>query len=367
MNKNSLSYLKIILLILSFIIIPSKMVKAEDYTLKSGKSAKGSYNETDYNYYMIKPSKSGYLAITSKTSNGSALQIDICNESKEVIASDINIKNKATVLHKAKKGSTYYLRIKGNQGATYSISYKIQTIETLTYAKKYNYTFTNASFHNQDNAIILKLKANRSGILHFMCNSNDKVIVKYLDSKKKVISMSSILEKNTLTGIGIQNKKIYYIKLWKPEDTIVGTTTISNIKYQIDEVDFSSNKSRSKAKSLSKGKYVNTLVPAGESTTTWYKVKLNKKQKLSITVESHMLQNNGKCIQLYICNGKGKKLNKDAVIIDDEASSKYKNKKYIMVYPRKKITTGALPVGTYYIKVESKTKTSSGSYKIKWK
>lgn len=367
MNKNSFNYLKILLFILLFIMIPIKTVKAQDYTLKSGKSAKGSYNETDYNYYKITPSKSGYLAITSKTSNGSTLQIDICNAEKEVIASDIHIKNKKTVLHKAKKGSIYYLRIKGNQGATYSISYKVQAIENLVYAKKYNYTFTNASFHNQDNAIILKLKANRSGILHFMCNSDGKVIVKYLNSKKRVISMSSILEKNSLTGIGIRNKKIYYIKLWKPEDTIAGTTTFSNIKYQIDEVASSSNKSRSKAKNLSKGKYVNTLVPAGESTTTWYKVKLNKKQKLSITVESHMLQNNGKCIQLYICNRKGKILNQDAVIIDDEASAKYKNKKYIMVYPRKKITTGALPAGTYYIKVESKTKTSSGSYKIKWK
>lgn len=367
MNRNSLSYLKIVLFILAFIMIPSKIAKAQDYTLKSGKSVKGYYNETDYNYYMITPSKSGYLAITAKTSNGSALQIDICNENKEVVASDISIKNKSTILHKAKKGSTYYLKIKGSEGATYSISYKIQTIETLTYAKKYNYIFTNASFHNQDNAIILKLKANRSGILHFMCDSNDKVIVKYLNSKKRVISASSIIEKNTLTGIGIQNKKTYYIKLWKPEDTIAGTTIINNIKYQIDEVTLASNKSRSKAKVLSKDRYVNTLVLSGESTTTWYKVKLSKKQKLSIIVESHMLQNNGNHIQLYICNSKGKKLNKDAVIIDDEASSKYKNKKYIMVYPKKKITTGTLPAGTYYIKIESKTKTSSGSYKIKWK
>ena len=367
MNKNSVNYLKIFLFILLFIMMPAKIAKAEDYTLKSGKTEKGSYNETDYNYYMIKPSKSGYLAITSKTSNGSALQIDICNASKEVVASDINIKNNTTVLHKAKKGSTYYLKIKGNQGSTYSISYKVQTIETLVYAKKYNYTFTNTSFHNQDNAILLKCKANRSGILHFMCNSNDKVIVKYLDSKKKVISMSSILEKNTLTGIGIQSKKIYYIKLWKPQDTNVGTTTISNMKYQIDEVALSNNTSKAKARSLSKDKYVNTLIPAGAAKSTWYKIKLNKKQKISITVESHMLQNNGKYIQLYICNEKGKKLNKDAAIIDGEASSKYKNKKYVMVYPRKKITTGALPAGTYYIKVESKTKTSSGSYKIKWK
>ena len=117
-----------------FLLFPAITVNAQDYTLKSGKAEKGFYNETDYNYYKIEPSKSGYLAITAKTSNGSTLQIDICNENKEVVASDIKIKNKETVLHKAKKGNIYYLRIKGIQGATYSISYKVKVIETLTYA-----------------------------------------------------------------------------------------------------------------------------------------------------------------------------------------------------------------------------------------
>lgn len=366
MKKISLSYLKIFIIILSFVMIPTKIVNAQDYTLKSGKSVKGSYNEEDYNYYKIKPSKSGYLAITSTTSNGSTLQIDICNGNKEVVASNIKIKNKATVLHKAKKGSTYYLRIKGVEGLTYSISYKVQTIGTLTYAKKYSYTFTNTSFHNENNAIYLKLKANNSGNLNFMCNCNNAVKVKYLNSSKKAISTSSILNSNTLTGIGIRANKTYYIKLWKSEDTTVGTTTISNLKYQINKITFSSNKTKSKAKTLSEGKYNETLIPAGTTTTTWYKIKLNKKKKLSITVESRMLQNNGKYLQLYICNKNGKKLHKTAITIDNTATSRYKNKKYIMTYPRKKIVTGSLPADTYYIKVVSSTRTSSGSYRIKW-
>jgi len=359
---------KIFLIVFLLMMFPSIKANAEDYTLKSGKSVTGSYNEADYNYYKIKPSKNGYLAITSKTSNGSVLQMDICNENKEVIASDIKIKNKGTVFHKAKKGSTYYLRIKGKQGITYSISYKVNTIDTLEYAKKYNYIFTNASFYNQDNAITLKIKANKSGILNFMCNCNDKVIVKYLDSSKKVISMSSILEKNSLTGIGVQSGKTYYIKMWKPDSSIAGTTSINNMKYQIEKISLSNHSSRSKAKELSKDKYVNTLVPAGKTTTTWYKIKMTKKKKLSITIESHMMQNNGQCLQLYICNSKGKKLNSNSIIIDNEISVKYKNKKYIMTYPKKTFsTTVAFPVGTYYLKVESKTKTSSGSYQIKWK
>ena len=108
----------IILILFLFLLIAAINVNAQDYTLKSGKSVKGSYNEADYNYYKITPSKSGYLAITAKTSNTSALQNDICNENREVVASDVKIKNKATILHKATKGNTYYLRIKGVQEAT---------------------------------------------------------------------------------------------------------------------------------------------------------------------------------------------------------------------------------------------------------
>lgn len=349
-----------------FLLFPVTVVNAQDYTLKSGKSVKGSYNETDYNYYKIEPAKSGYLAITASTSDNSALQLDICNENKEVVATDIIIKNKSTILHKAKKGNVYYLRIKGVQDITYSISYKVKTIDSLAYAKKYNYTFTNASFNNQDNAITLKLKAGKSGNLNFMCDCNDTVIAKYINNNKKTISVSSILKSKTLSGIGVVAKKTYYIKLWKSEDSIVGTTTISNIKYQINPVILSNNKTKSKAKILHEGKYTETLVPAGAAKTTWYKVKLNKKQKLSITIESRMLQNNGKFIQLYICNKNGKKLHTNPIIIDSESSAKYKKKKYVMTYPRKKIATGKLPADTYYIKVENKTKTSSGSYRIKW-
>ena len=80
-----------------------------------------------------------------------------------------------------------------------------------------------------------------------------------------------------------------------------------------------------------------------------------------------MLQNNGKNLQIYICNENGKKINNTPIVIDGEASAIYK-KKYILKYPSTTFgTTAAFPEGTYYLKVESKTKTSSGSYSIKWK
>ena len=50
----------------------------------------------------------------------------------------------------------------------------------------------------------------------------------------------------------------------------------------------------------------------------------------------------------------------------EEVHDVYK-KKYKMEYPVKTFgTTAKFPEGTYYLKVESKTKTSSGAYRIKW-
>lgn len=359
---------KIFIFVLLLFLIPSVKVNAQDYTLKSGVSVAGTYNEADYNYYSIKVNKGGYIGITAKTSDKSDLLIDICNLNKEVIASDIVIPNGETILHKADKGGTYYIRIKGTPEITFHISYKMKSIGTLTYAKKYNYTFTNASFDKEKNAILLKMKANLSGIINLMCDANDTVTVKYLNNSKKAISKNMIMYKKSLSGIGVQAGKSYYAKFWKPEKTISGTTTFTNLKYQIKNVAKSNLSSKAKAKSLSRNKYTETLVPAGTTNTSWYKFKVTKKNKISISIESRLLQNNGKCLQLYICNATGKKINTNAIRIEDTATYKYKSKKYIMRYPVKTFkTTVAFPIGTYYLKVVSGTKTSSGSYRIKWK
>ena len=354
-------------IMLILFMLPSVTVHAKNYTLKEGKSEKGSYQEEDYNYYKIKPSKSGFMAVTVKTSDGSALKVDICNANKKVIAGKVKIKNKSTVFHKAKRGRTYYLRIKGKEGQKYSVSYTMERIETLTYAEKYSYTFTNASFSNQDNAIYLKIETNKSGILNFMCDANETVVMKYLDKDQKIISNSFRLADQTLTGIGVLPDQLYYIKMWRPDGQEEGTTTISGIKYQIRKVEQTGNYTKSKAATLAEGEYNSTLVPAGKSTKAWYKLDVTQKKKLSITIESRMLQNNGKCLRMYIYNTEGKKINTSPIVIAKEAKAKYKNKKYIMVYPRTTLkTTAEFPPGTYYLRVDSRTSTSSGAFRIKW-
>jgi hypothetical protein len=354
-------------------LLPISRVQAEEYTLKAGKEIKANYagaEETDYNYFKFTPSKSGFAEIKVKTSDGSNLQFDICDSNKEEIAKNIVVKNKKSVFHKVKKGATYYVKVKGSEGATHTISYKMNTTSTLTYAKKYNFTFTNASFCSASDAILFKVKARDSGNLHFMCNTDSNVNVQYLNSKKKAVSATALVKGHGLTGIGEKKNGIYYIKLWKPENSIEGTTSIQEMNYQIDAVYYSDNSSQKKAKVLTINKSAETLVPAGNKTTTWYKINLTKEQKLTLTFESHLLQNNGKGLKftLYaVNNGKSQSITKNTDPLVDEVTVTYNKKKYKMRYPKTTIKTGKLPAGVYYLKIVSSTKTTSGSYKISWK
>ena len=133
---------KIWILILALMIIPCMNVCAADYCMKSGKKIDGSYaGVEEYNYYEIIASSSDYIAITVKTSDSKELLFDICDAERNVVAADISVPNKGTVYHKAKKGNKYFVRIKGTEGVTYTISYKMMSIGQMKYAKKYNYLF----------------------------------------------------------------------------------------------------------------------------------------------------------------------------------------------------------------------------------
>lgn len=360
---------KIVLFLFLLCCIPSLEVQAADFELKNGKKQTGTYagEEVDvYNYYKVTPSKNGFIEIKATTSDSQNLLIDICDGNRVVIASEISIPNKKSVLHKVEKKKDYYIRIKGTPNVTYAISYKMKKFEKLSYAKKYTYTFTNASFQNKSNAMELKIKSNMNGNLNFMCKAENPIMIQYLNNKKDAISSKNILVDNNLTGIGVKANKVYYIKLWNSEKTIKGTTTISNMKYQIKSVVKSYNTSRGKAITLKKDKYRESLMPADNKSTYWYKVNLDKDQKLSVFIESRMLQMSGSCVELDLYNRNGQKITTSSIKIDEAAYATYKSKKYKMNYPVKSITTGKLPSDTYYIRIISKSKKTSGSFRVKW-
>lgn len=361
---------RLLFLFLLMLCIPALGVNAADYTLKNNKNQSGTYAgeaEDAYNFYKVQPSKDGFIEITVNTSDKKALVIDICNANKEVIASEISIGHKKTVLHKVKKKTNYYLRIKGTPDVTYKIKYKMNTFGTLTYAKKYTYTFTNASFNSKKDAITLKIKSNVNGNLNFMCSTKTPVAAQYLNDKNKVISNNMVLLNNNLSGIGVKPNKVYYLRLWNADKTTSGTTTISNMKYQIKSVASSNNTTRGASYTLTRNTYKESFVPADTKSTHWYKITLTKDQKLSVHIESRILQMNGSCLQLDLYNRDGQKITSKSIKIDEEAYATYKSKKYKMNYPVKSITTGKLPSDTYYVRVVSNSKKTSGSFRIKWK
>lgn len=360
---------KILLLLCMIILLPCYHVSAADYNLSEKKSVAGAYaGVEEYNYYKIQPKKNAFICLNASTSSNNPLLIDICNENREVIASNISISKKENVLHKVKKNVIYYVRVKGVEGETYDISYKMQEWNTLTYAKAYKYTVTNASFPTQKDAITLKVKTTRTGNLHFMTDSDSGIYVQYLNSKKKLTSKTLLMEGKALTGIGVKSNSIYYIRLFKPEETIEGVTVFNNIKYQINRKNISGNNTKAKAtvlKSQNK-KYTETFLPAGAAYTKWYKFEITKDKPIRITLRSGMMQNAGKHLQLDLCNSLGKRINTgNAIIIEEEAYASYAKKKYTIHNQSKDIDV-KLPKGTYYIKVISKTKTTSGSYELKW-
>ncbi len=358
-----------LLLFLLFVLIPCRDVNAKDYTLKYGKEKKAGYagaDEAAYNYFKFTPTKSGFAEIKVKTSNKGKLQFDICDSNRKIVAENIEVSDKKTVLHRVKKGNVYYIRTKGTEDATHTLSYKIKNIDKLTYAQNYSYTFTNASFYNEKNAILFQIKAKDDGNLSLMCNASDNVVVKYLNSKKKKISNVSLIKGKSLTGIGALKNKVYYIKLWKQEKSTTGTTNISDLKYQIKKVSVKNNTNRKNAITLSRGKRAELLVPAGKKTSAWYRFTLNEKQTVYLTLESGLYCNDGDFIQFDLCNEKGKKLNTSDMINSEEVKASYSKKKLKFVYKGIEYQAKKLPKGTYYIRVKSNSKTTSGSCRVKW-
>lgn len=356
-------YLLILFLLLC--CIPTLEAEAKNYKLKNGKEQAGKYagdGEDVYNYYRVRPSKDGYIAITVKTSNKKNLLVDICDSDKNVVASNISIGHKKTVLHKVEKKKIYFIRIKGTPKVRYKISYKINTFGELSYAEEYTYTFTNASFKSKSDSILLEIDSSLSGNLNFMCKTSNPITVQYLNSKKKQISGTNTMKKYALSGIGVKSDRTYYIRIWNEKKTTSGTTTITDMKYQINSVSPTTYSSIGYPYYLYYNTYKESLVPADSRSTHWYKIKLTTDQKLSIHIESRMLQMNGSCLKLDLYNRDGKKITSESIQISDEAYATYRKGKYKMNYPVKCITTGTLPKDTYYIKVASYTKKTSGFF-----
>jgi hypothetical protein len=343
--------------------------RANDYTLQENVALSVGAAENqgnDYHFFAITPSQDGYIEISLSTIGTDTVEMDICNGNKVVVASDLQLSKNQTILHRVEKNKVCYLRIPQKENLSYSIGYRMRDLSFLDYGAESSFTITNASFPNEANAITMKLKATKSGILMLSGTLENKCAVKFYDKKMKSISDATVLVEEGLTGIGVKEKGTYLVKLWNMGSQTAGTTTISNLKYQIKELGIAKNKTKGKSILLNskRTEKKEALVLAGKNTTYWYKVSLKKKKKLTITVESRLLQCSGSGLIITMYDKKGKKLTNASILMDEKLNVSYKDGNYVLFYPKKEIVTKKLKKGTYYIKIESKSKKTSGSFSI---
>ena len=209
--------------------------------------------------------------------------------------------------------------------------------------------------------------------LKFDCNSsysNSSLgYVVFCDKNKKAIGQKDEIWRNDYSGkiyntttYGVKKNTTYYFAVRCNAGTKITATTKA--------VKDSSASSKSKAKTLSKGKKVTGVIAYGDSKADWYKIKLTQSAKLELYYLANTNgtnEKNGFKITFY---------NKDGKVFSGNNNGKKVSavSKVTRLYPEDGwyISLGSggtkfdLPSGTYYIKVERMSKASSGSYTLKW-
>ena len=221
----------------------------------------------------------------------------------------------------------------------------------------------------------IKFKPSVTGTvtLKFDCSSsyynNSKGYVTFCNKNKKTIGQKNEIWRNDYAGkiyntttYGVKKNTTYYFAVQCNAGTKI-TATVKAIKD-------SSASSKSKAKTLSKGKKVTGVIAYGDSKADWYKIKLTKSAKLNLYYLANTNgtnEKNGFKITFY---------NKDGKVFSGKNNGKKVSaiSKVTRLYPEDgwyiSLANGGtkfdLPSGTYYIKVERMSKASSGSYTLKW-
>ena len=221
----------------------------------------------------------------------------------------------------------------------------------------------------------IKFKPSVTGTvtLKFDCSSsyynNSKGYVTFCNKNKKTIGQKNEIWRNDYAGkiyntttYGVKKNTTYYFAVQCNAGTKI-TATVKAIKD-------SSASSKSKAKTLSKGKKVTGVIAYGDSKADWYKIKLTKSAKLNLYYLANTNgtnEKNGFKITFY---------NKDGKVFSGKNNGKKVSaiSKVTRLYPEDgwyiSLANGGtkfdMPSGTYYIKVERMSKAPSGSYTLKW-
>lgn len=173
-------------------------------------------------------------------------------------------------------------------------------------------------------------------------------VFRLYDSKKKsaltnenIYNTASANSNDYTITYGVKKNTTYYLRV-KPKGAV-------SVRCKLTKISESSGSKKSKAKSITKNKTVKGIIPAGDKTEDWYKIKITKKQTLH-------LYYSGKTNEQLRFTFSGTYL---------KTTKKYVKRGVTRVYHI--YSTERVQPGTYYVKVERYNSKSSGYYTLKWK
>lgn len=223
----------------------------------------------------------------------------------------------------------------------YSFSSVGKPLKEKVWTSSHPYTGENQTYH--------KLVISKPGYIKIegaFLGGSGSIYATLCNSKKVALSQKEYLySSNNYTTYYAVKKGTYYINITSYDDY--------KLRYTFAAVKDTSAQSQKKATVIGKGKTVKGLILSEDSLkkVDWYKVKLTKSQKLVLDVNAKSCDS----IRFEIVPASSK------VILFGSSFSLYE------VNGDTYGTKGALPAGTYYIKVTKTDVKSSGYYSIKLK
>lgn len=247
------------------------------------------------------------------------------------------------------KAGTYYLQASTYSGMTSDVELTLNPYCFNSANRKISAKKTVYSYSGSNDIIYHKISVPENGYIFVEASSNNSVgslNVQLFNSSKKESSDSMYVSNSVNKGEAAfaVKKGTYYIG--------TKSSDIVRLKYHFTAVKEKSGTSKKTAVNIKKGKTAKGLVLYTDKATKYdyYKVKLTKKQVLSLTLST-----------------KGSNAISFEVIPASDKVILFGSKKTLHdINTDTMKTKDKLPAGTYYIKVGKNSKTSAGSYSIKF-
>lgn len=209
-------------------------------------------------------------------------------------------------------------------------------------------TWSTVGVTGSNDEVFLKVTTTKAGTLTINLDSDYSAYITLLNSSKKAISDETYYSSTDGKISFAVAKGTYYLK-------VKTYTNIYRIKYTFKAITETSGTTKAKAKALTKGKLYSGLVTATDKNDAvdWYKITLTKSQKVNITFKGSV--SSGSIGLEFYGGGISGSITQNLRTVDADKS-----------FSAETWTSDKLPKGTYYIKITKGSKTTSGSYYLRF-